>query len=179
MWRSVVGILQVTLGQADAARTVTLAGGFGARARQQECRTSTTSSLEARTEGRAPPKEDISDRFHVSEELIGALGFGSSNQSPQAGKQQAAVCCGSVCRDRKRCWRVGIMNGFRSQLMPGIMPGLPMREPVVEDESVASLRGWAIIIHVGEHVVYAIMVGSHAWNKTAVYRLPRNRLAQK
>ena len=59
------------------------------------------------------------------------------------------------------------------------LPGLPMREPVVEDESVASLRGWAIIIHVGEHVVYAIMVGSHAWNKTAVYRLPRNGLAQK
>ena len=26
--------------------------------------------------------------------------------------------------------------------------GLPMREPVVEDESVASLLGWAIIIHV-------------------------------
>ena len=59
------------------------------------------------------------------------------------------------------------------------LPGLPMREPVVKDESVASLCGWAIIIHVGEHVVYAIMVGSHAWNKTAVYRLPRNRPAHK
>jgi hypothetical protein len=44
---------------------------------------------------RAPPKEDISDRFHVPEELIGeVLAAAVSHRRQESSKQLSAGCVG-------------------------------------------------------------------------------------
>ena len=89
--RSVTGSLQVTLELEDVVASVTLGGGFGMRTFQREFHTSMISSWGGGKD-RAPPKEDISDRYHVPEELVGeVLTSAIRHRRQESNKQLFAV----------------------------------------------------------------------------------------